>query len=80
MSSTLVLSVLFLLFLLFRSSPRISVGDETRTRLIESLGSWHFEPHKLPEEEVLACTYILFEALFRIQGMQDAVGVSLRKS
>ncbi|PSS36950.1 hypothetical protein PHLCEN_2v1166 [Hermanssonia centrifuga] len=58
-------------------SPYIIVEEDTRTRLIGSLGSWHFEPHKLPEEEVLACTYILFESLFRIEGMQEDAGVSL---
>ncbi|KAK7035532.1 3',5'-cyclic-nucleotide phosphodiesterase [Paramarasmius palmivorus] len=50
---------------------------ETRTRLIQSLDSWNFEPHKLPDEEVLSCTMILFEALFRIEGMMESVGVTL---
>ncbi|KAG7095349.1 hypothetical protein E1B28_006109 [Marasmius oreades] len=50
---------------------------ETRTRLIQSLDRWNFEPHKLPDEEVLSCTMILFEALFRIDGMQSLVGVTL---
>jgi len=50
---------------------------ETRFRLIESLDRWNFEPHKLPDEEVLACTLILFEALFRIEGMEEAVAVSM---
>ncbi|KAJ3969566.1 hypothetical protein EV361DRAFT_849903 [Lentinula raphanica] len=51
---------------------------ETRIRLIHSLDSWNFEPHKLPDEEVLACTMMLFEALFRIEHMQSAVGLSLK--
>ncbi|KAF9269705.1 HD-domain/PDEase-like protein [Marasmius fiardii PR-910] len=50
---------------------------ETRTRLIQSLDSWNFEPHKLPDEEVLSCTMILFEALFRIEGLKSLVGVTL---
>ncbi|KAF8889577.1 hypothetical protein BD779DRAFT_1519912 [Infundibulicybe gibba] len=50
---------------------------ETRSRLILSLEEWHFEPHKLPEEEVLSCTLILFEALFRIEGMEQAIGISM---
>ncbi|KII87820.1 hypothetical protein PLICRDRAFT_162678 [Plicaturopsis crispa FD-325 SS-3] len=58
-------------------SPPIEVADNTRTRLIKSLGSWNFEPHKLPPEEVLSCTIILFQALWRIEGMQEQVGVSL---
>jgi hypothetical protein len=49
----------------------------TRHRLIRSLDSWNFEPHKLPEEEILSCALILFELLFRIEGMTDQVGVSL---
>ncbi|KIP06366.1 hypothetical protein PHLGIDRAFT_119069 [Phlebiopsis gigantea 11061_1 CR5-6] len=59
------------------NSPPITISREARSRLINSLDSWHFEPHKLPEEEVLSCTYLLFEALFRTQGMQEDVGVSL---
>lgn len=51
--------------------------DSTRCRLVDSLGGWNFEPHKLPDEEVLACSYILFEALYRIEGMQDAIGLPL---
>ncbi|KAH7913325.1 hypothetical protein BJ138DRAFT_649557 [Hygrophoropsis aurantiaca] len=50
---------------------------ETRIRLIKSLDSWHFEPHKLPEDEVLFCALILFESILRIDGMMDEVQVSL---
>ncbi|OSX60788.1 hypothetical protein POSPLADRAFT_1070404 [Postia placenta MAD-698-R-SB12] len=59
------------------ASLALVVEDGTRYRLIHSLCTWNFEPHKLPEEEVLACSYILFEALYRIEGMQDAVGIPL---
>ena len=60
------------------SSPSwVDVDPDTRQRLIHSLSSWHFEPHKLPEEEVLACSYILFEALYRIEHMYDAIPVPL---
>lgn len=58
-----------------RALPAIS--STTRRRLIDALDSWHFEPHKLPDDEVLACTELLFEALYRAEGMQEAVGVSL---
>ncbi|KAF8068951.1 hypothetical protein FPV67DRAFT_1414332 [Lyophyllum atratum] len=51
----------------------------TRPRLIRSLEQWHFEPHKLPQEELLSCTLILFEALYRIEGMEEAIGVSLEQ-
>lgn len=53
------------------------LNRDTHERLIHSLSSWHFEPHKLPEEEVIACSYILFEALYRIENMQETVSVSL---
>ena len=62
------------------ASPPIEISASTRRRLIESLDNWNFEPHKLPEEEVLCCTQILFETLFRVTGMQDAIGLSLGKS
>ncbi|KAI1784861.1 HD-domain/PDEase-like protein [Ganoderma leucocontextum] len=55
----------------------VDMHPETRARLIHSLSSWHFEPHKLPEEEIIACSYILFEALYRIEHMPHKVPVSL---
>ncbi|KAI0676581.1 HD-domain/PDEase-like protein [Trametes maxima] len=55
----------------------VDLDRDTRERLIHSLSSWHFEPHKLPEEEVIACSYILFEALYRIENMQENLSVSL---
>ncbi|CDO77061.1 hypothetical protein BN946_scf184473.g5 [Trametes cinnabarina] len=57
--------------------PFVDLDRDTRERLIHSLGSWHFEPHKLPEEEVIACSYILFETLYRIENMQETVSVPL---
>lgn len=51
--------------------------DETRIQAIETLDSWNFEPSKLPEEEVLACTIILFEALLCKEGMEDEIDISL---
>ncbi|KAG9309586.1 hypothetical protein JVU11DRAFT_10567 [Chiua virens] len=55
----------------------IEIPPETRRRLIRRLDSWHFEPHKLPDEEVLFCAQILFESLFQIENMQHDTGVSL---
>ncbi|TFK72465.1 HD-domain/PDEase-like protein [Pluteus cervinus] len=52
---------------------------ETRSQLIKSLDSWHFEPHKLPDDQVVACTLLLFEALYRIEGMEAAVGIPMSK-
>ncbi|KAJ7665998.1 hypothetical protein DFH06DRAFT_264636 [Mycena polygramma] len=51
---------------------------ETRASLIASLEGWNFEPSKLPSEDHLAaCAVLFFEALFRIEGMEEAVGISL---
>lgn len=57
--------------------PMPTITSSTRQRLIDGLDSWHFEPHKLPDEDVLACTQLLFEALYRVEGMKESVGVSL---
>ncbi|KAI0792535.1 hypothetical protein C8Q75DRAFT_714193, partial [Abortiporus biennis] len=62
---------------MYTLSSLTTLPHGTRKRLIDSLGSWNFEPHKLPEEEVLSCAYILFEALYRMEGMDSAVGVTL---
>lgn len=51
--------------------------DEMRTHAIETLDSWNFEPSKLPEEEVLVCTIILFEALLSKDGMEEEINISL---
>jgi hypothetical protein len=51
--------------------------DEMRIHAIETLDSWNFEPSKLPEEEALVCTIILFEALLCKEGMEDEINVSL---
>ncbi|EAU89427.2 high-affinity phosphodiesterase [Coprinopsis cinerea okayama7 len=56
-----------------------SLPKQTRSRLIRSLDCWHFEPHRLPEEEVLACGMMLFEALYRIEGMEQTIGISLKQ-
>jgi len=48
-----------------------------RVHAIETLDSWNFEPSKLPEEEVLVCTIILFETLLCKEGMEDETSVSL---
>ncbi|KAJ7599023.1 hypothetical protein C8J56DRAFT_915693 [Mycena floridula] len=51
--------------------PKLSKSN--RNRLIETVDSWAFEPQKLPDEEVLCCTIIVFEALWRIDGMREAM-------
>ncbi|KAF7360201.1 High-affinity phosphodiesterase [Mycena venus] len=53
---------------------------ETRVRLIGLLDGWNFEPSTLPDEDhVAACAVLFFEALFRIEGMREAVGLELEQ-
>lgn len=59
-------------------SNATNLSESVRSRLIHSLDRWYFEPHRLPDEEVLACTLLLFEALFRIEGMREAVPLTMR--
>ncbi|KIM46927.1 hypothetical protein M413DRAFT_63747, partial [Hebeloma cylindrosporum] len=61
------------------NSPPPDVPDSVRSRLIHSLDRWHFEPHNLPDEEAIACSLILFEALFRVEGMKEAVPLSMQQ-
>ncbi|KIO25419.1 hypothetical protein M407DRAFT_92010 [Tulasnella calospora MUT 4182] len=42
-----------------------------RRRLIHHLSRWDFEPHNLTSDELLECAFIVFEALFRIEGMSE---------
>ncbi|TFK46808.1 HD-domain/PDEase-like protein [Heliocybe sulcata] len=60
-------------------TPDVPLTPEARLRLIRSLDSWNFEPHKLLDEEMISCTLILFESLYRIPGMQEEVGVPLQR-
>lgn len=57
-----------------------TILDETRIQAIETLDSWNFEPSKLPEEGVLVCTIILFEALLCREGMEDETNITLGTS
>ncbi|KZT23622.1 HD-domain/PDEase-like protein [Neolentinus lepideus HHB14362 ss-1] len=61
------------------ASPNVPLDPDARLRLIRSLDSWNFEPHKLQDEELISCTLILFESLYHIPGMQEDVGVSLQQ-
>ncbi|KAI9463022.1 hypothetical protein F5148DRAFT_1300007 [Russula earlei] len=60
----------------FNLAP-IDVSMERRAELIKSLDNWHFEPHKLPEHEVLYCSLAIFEALFRLEGLLEMVPASI---
>ena len=55
----------------------INVSLERRAELIQSMDNWNFEPHKLPEHEVLYCSLVIFEALFRLEGLSDTVPASI---
>ena len=55
----------------------INVSLERRAELIRSMDNWNFEPHKLPEHEVLYCSLVIFEALFRLEGLSDTVPASI---
>ncbi|KAF7319020.1 High-affinity phosphodiesterase [Mycena chlorophos] len=58
------------------AQPRLA--PESRRQLIVKLDAWNFEPQSLPDEDHVAeCAVLIFEALFRIQGLQESVGVSL---
>ncbi|KAJ7020810.1 hypothetical protein C8F04DRAFT_1316461 [Mycena alexandri] len=63
---------------LIACSASPDLPPETRAALIQSLDGWNFEPNTLPtEDHVAACAVLIFEALFRIEGMEEAVGVKL---
>ncbi|KAG8729500.1 3',5'-cyclic-nucleotide phosphodiesterase [Ceratobasidium sp. 423] len=47
-----------------------------REHLISLLDRWEFEPHKLSDEDVLACAGLLFQAAFEIDGLQEDVRVT----
>jgi len=69
-------SCVFLFSLPIIRAP-IDVSLERRAELIRSLDNWGFEPHKLPEHEVLYCSLVIFEALFRLDGLLDLVPASI---
>lgn len=49
----------------------------SRRQLAAKLGAWDFCPRLLPELDLLRSAYMLFEALFRTEGMEEETGVSL---
>ncbi|CAK5274723.1 unnamed protein product [Mycena citricolor] len=53
------------------------LSDDSRASLVSSLDSWNFDPRILPSEDHVAiCTVLIFDAIFRIEGMEEAVGVT----
>lgn len=67
------------LFNRFISDPP-ELSQEDRVRLLKNIESWYFEPLRMPEHEVLACVIFLFQVLFRIEGMQEAVNINFSTS
>lgn len=67
-------------FFFFGDSDPPELSFEDRVRLLKSLESWYFEPLRMPEHEVLACVLFLFQVLFRIEGMREAIKVDMRTS
>ncbi|TFL04785.1 hypothetical protein BDV98DRAFT_331228 [Pterulicium gracile] len=51
----------------------------SRRQLAAKLGAWDFCPRLLPELDLLRSAYMLFEALFRTEGMEEETGVSLNQ-
>jgi len=45
----------------------------TRTRLINSLCSWQFEPYRLASDDLLLCTIIIFESLLTLSNLPSAL-------
>ncbi len=47
------------------------ISQEHRSRLIASMSTWDFRPHKLQEADVFRCTCLIFEAVLRIDGLHQ---------
>ncbi|KAI0031340.1 hypothetical protein K488DRAFT_52260 [Vararia minispora EC-137] len=60
-------------------STMIPPERDIRTQLINAADAWGFEPHKLPEEHLLYTSLLVFETLFRVEGVEEAVGVSIER-
>jgi hypothetical protein len=56
---------------LFR--PSLHNVLSTRTRLINSLCSWQFEPYRLAPDDLLLCTIIIFESLLTLSNLPPSL-------
>lgn len=56
----------------FRSSETVA----QREKCIRKLATWHFDASHLPSDEVLACTTLLFELLWAVEGMEEEIGLA----
>jgi hypothetical protein len=50
--------------------------DAHRETYIRKLATWHFDASHAPPEELLACTTLLFELLWTIEGMEQDIGLA----
>jgi hypothetical protein len=53
-----------------------SEADAQREKYIRKLATWHFDASHSPSDEVLACTTLLFELLWNIEGMEEDIGLT----
>lgn len=53
--------------------PSLSNVLTTRTRLINSLCSWQFEPYRLTPDDLLLCTIIIFESLLTLSNLPSSL-------
>ncbi|KAG9005504.1 3',5'-cyclic-nucleotide phosphodiesterase [Tulasnella sp. JGI-2019a] len=56
--------------------PSPSVSPQRREELIRKVSRWKFEPHLLTPDELLESACILFEALFKVEGMAEETGIT----
>ncbi|KAF8496965.1 hypothetical protein JB92DRAFT_1043791 [Gautieria morchelliformis] len=53
-----------------------SETDAFRETYIRKLATWHFDASHAPPDELLACTILLFELLWTIEGMEEDIGLA----
>lgn len=54
-------------------SPSLPFFPNTRTRLINSLSSWQFEPYRFAPDELLLCTVLIFESLLTLPNLPSSL-------
>lgn len=51
------------------------LSKANRSHLINTIGTWAFDPHSLSEDEVFACVCLIFELVFTIDGMTEDIRI-----
>lgn len=62
------------------SSPAWPISppsQSSRSHLINTIGTWAFDPHSLSEAEIFTCVCLIFEVLFTVDGMTEDVQLQL---